>query len=51
MNKEKMMEEIGEYCEDITGYLEQGDYSSAQKMVSGLRKAIPIWKREVNQYE
>jgi len=49
MNKEKMMEEISEYCEDITSYLKQGDYSSAQTMVSGLRKAIPIWKREVKE--
>lgn len=49
MNKEKMMEEAREYYEDITNYLEQGDYSSAQKMVSGLRRAIPIWKMEVKE--
>lgn len=51
MNKEKMMDEARDYCGDIMRWLGEEDYSSAQQMVSGLRKAISIWKKEVNKNE
>ena len=39
-------EQLEEYFEDIRFWLNKKDYSSAQRMVSGLRRAIAIWKKE-----
>lgn len=46
MEKQKRLEELEDYFEDIRRWIEQEDYSSAQKMVSALRKAIVIWKKQ-----
>ena len=51
MNKEQMMDEAREYTGDILKFLGERDYSSAQNMVSGLRRSISIWKKEVKKDE
>jgi len=46
MDKQEILSQARDYCGDIISWLEKEDYSSAQRMVSGLRKAIAIWKKD-----
>lgn len=48
MNKEQE-ENIVDYFRDIKKFVREGDYSSAQIMVSGLRKYIAEIKRDAVQ--
>ena len=46
MNKEKLEENLHGYCGDIKKFVREGDYSSAQLLVSSLRKFITQLKKE-----
>ena len=45
MSKEEFDTEVGYYLGDIRKFTSNGDFSSAQIMVSGLRKLIAEYKK------
>lgn len=45
MTKAEFLQEVAYYQEDIAKYCKTGDLSSAQIMVSGLRKLIAEYKK------
>lgn len=46
MDKEKLEENLSGYCGDIKKFVREKDYSSAQRLVSGLRGFIASLKKE-----
>ena len=46
MDKEELEENLSGYCGDIMKFVREGDYSSAQRLVSGLRRFIVALKKE-----
>ena len=45
MDKDEIEINLNGYCGDIKKFVEIGDYSSAQRLVSGLRKFIVDLKK------
>jgi len=46
MDKKEIQSEAKDYCGDILHWINKGDYSSAQRMLTSFRKAIGMWKKE-----
>ena len=49
MNKEQIIQETEYYLEDILSWVKKEDYSSAQRMVSGLRNFMAEIRKEAKQ--